>query len=151
MIDAVRRIWAGIIWIFVIMIPIQFYLAGHGAMEGAHAADNSIVPMKSGWDPHAVFGTLMLLVSLLILLAALAARPPRRLVGMSAGLLLFMIIQILLPNLNDSASTRWIAALHGVNALVVTGVAIGLAVRTMSYLPFRSGSVSSTEAPAVTT
>ena len=50
------------------MIPIQFYLAGHGAMEGADAADKGIIPMKSGWDPHVAFGTLMLLVALLILL-----------------------------------------------------------------------------------
>ena len=46
-----------------------------------------------------------------------------------------MVIQFLLPNLNDSASTRWIAALHGVNALVVTGLAIMLAMRSRPYLP----------------
>jgi hypothetical protein len=135
-----RGIWAALIWIFLLMIPIQFYLAGHGAMEGAHAADKGIAVMKTAWDPHAGFGTLMLLVSLVIVLVALAARPGSRLLGMTAGLFVFMVIQFLLPNLNDSASTRWIAALHGVNALVVTGLAIMLAMRSRPYLPFvRSG------------
>ncbi len=131
-----RTVWAALIWLFVIMIPVQFYLAGHGAMEGAHAADKAIAPMKTGWDPHMAFGTLMLLVSLLILLAALASRPPGRLLGMSIGLFGLMVIQLLLPGFNDAASTRWIAALHGVNALLLTGLAIGLLIRTRPYWPF---------------
>ena len=81
-----RGIWAVLIWIFLLMIPIQFYLAGHGAMEGAHAADKGIAVMKTAWDPHAGFGTLMLLVSLVIVLVALAARPGSWLLGMTAGL-----------------------------------------------------------------
>ena len=60
---------------FAIRLPMQFYLAGHAAMEGAHAADKRILVMKTAWDPHAGFRTLMLLASLLILLAAVAARP----------------------------------------------------------------------------
>ncbi|HZT96461.1 MAG TPA: DUF6220 domain-containing protein [Chloroflexota bacterium] len=136
MLRAFRVVWASLIWLFVIMVPIQFYLAGHGAMEGAHAADKKITPMKTGWDPHIAFGTIMVLVALLVLLAALASRPTRRLLGMSAGLFVFMIIQFVLPFFNDSAGTRWIAALHGVNALIVTGLAIGLLIRTRPYWPF---------------
>ncbi|MGI8825818.1 MAG: DUF6220 domain-containing protein [Chloroflexota bacterium] len=132
---ALRAVWASILWLFVILIPIQFYLAGHGAMEGAHAADKSIAVMKTAWDPHAAFGTLMLLISLLALLLALACRLPRRLLGLTAALFVFMIIQFFLPFLNDSASSRSIAALHGVNALIVTGLALAVAVPARSYLP----------------
>lgn len=88
------------------------------------------------WDPHAAFGTLMLLVSLLILLAAFAARPGRPLLGMTAGLFVFMVIQFFRPFLNDSASTRWVAALHGANALIVTGLAIMLVIRSRPYWLF---------------
>lgn len=131
-----RPVWAVLIALFVVMIPIQFYLAGHGAMEGAHAADKKIVVMSSAWDPHAFFGTLMLLVSLLILLASFGTGLDRRLIGMSAGLFVFMIIQFILPFFNDSAGGRAIAALHAVNALIVTGAAIGLLMRSVPYLPF---------------
>jgi hypothetical protein len=131
-----RPIWAVLIALFVVLIPIQFYLAGHGAMEGAHAADKNILPMTSAWDPHTALGTIMLLVSLLILLAALGASLERRLLGMSAGLFVFMVIQFLLPLLNDSAAGRAVAALHAVNALVVTGIAIGLLMRVRRiYMP----------------
>ncbi|HEV3311546.1 MAG TPA: DUF6220 domain-containing protein [Chloroflexota bacterium] len=143
-----RGIWTSLIWLFAIMIPIQFYLAGHGAMEGAHAADKAILPMKTAWDPHVAFGTLMLLVSLLVLLTALAARPPARLLGMSAGLFVLMIIQFVLPFFNDSASTRGIAALHAVNALLITGIIIGLIIRSRPYWPaFANGSEPGSATP----
>jgi hypothetical protein len=141
---AFRSIWSVLISLFLIMIPIQFYLAGHGAMEGAnvatHVGDKGIhitrTIMSTAWDPHSAFGTLMLLVSLLILLVALGARLPRRLLGMTAGLFVLMVIQaIVLGAFNDSSSTRWIAAIHPVNALVIIGLAIALMVRGREYLP----------------
>lgn|GEM_PF-3715602 len=151
MVRAFRVVWASLIWLFMIMIPIQFYLAGHGAMEGAHAADKGIRPMKTGWDPHASFGTIMLLVSLLVLLAALPARPTRRLLGMSVALFVFMVIQFVLPFFNDSAGTRWVAAFHGVNALIVTGLAMGLIIRTRPYWPFTKSEAAEAEAGAAMT
>ncbi len=135
MTNALRSIWATLIVLFIVAIPVQFYLAGHGAMEGAHAADKSIAVMKNAWDPHTALGTLMLLVSLLILLVALAARLPRPVLGHTAGLFVSMVVQFVLPLLNDSASTRWIAALHALNALLVTGLAFMLLVRARPYLP----------------
>lgn len=136
MTNALRSIWALLILLFVVAIPVQFYLAGHGAMEGAHAADKSITVMKTAWDPHTSLGTLMLLLSLLILLVALAARVPRPVLGITAGLFVSMVVQFVLPLLNDSASTRWIAALHGVTALIVTGLALRLLMSAWQYLPF---------------
>ncbi|HZU11605.1 MAG TPA: DUF6220 domain-containing protein [Chloroflexota bacterium] len=133
---ALRAMWALLIWLFVLAIPVQFYLAGHGAMEGAHAADKSIKVMPMAWDPHAALGTLMGLLAILIVLVALAGRVPQPLLGLSALLLVFMVIQFFLPFFNDSAATRPVAALHAVNALVVTGLAIMLAVRSRQYLPW---------------
>jgi|SRR5579875_3640679 len=136
---AIRAFWALLAWLFLLAIPVQFYLAGHGAMEGAHAADDGTRVMSTAWDPHALLGTGLALLSILIVLMALAGRVPRRLLGASALLLVFMVIQFFLPFANDSAGTRPIAALHAVNALVVTGLAVSLALRSRQYLPFARG------------
>jgi len=150
-------IWAVLIALFVVAIPIQFYLAGHGAMEGAYSAycadktNKCTTPlMITAWDPHVIVGTLMLLVSLLILLTALAARPGRRILWMSVALFVFMVIQYILPFTFDSASTRWIAALHAVNALIVTGLAGTLLYRAWTYLPGTGRSQPTTPAPVKT-
>jgi hypothetical protein len=142
MTSALRSIWAVLMLLFVILIPIQFYLAGHGAMEGAHAASKSIVGMKTAWDPHSALGDIMLLLSLLCLLAALAARLPGRLLQMAGGLFVFMIIQLVLAQLNGSASTRWLAAVHGVTALVVTGLAVSLVIRSRPYWPIAASNTT---------
>jgi hypothetical protein len=142
-----RAIWAVLNWLFLILIPVQFYLAGHGAMEGAHSADHPKSVMTTAWDPHVAVGTIMLLVSLLIMLVAFGSQLDRRLLGMSIGLFVAMIVQFLLPLLNDSASTRWLAALHAVNALVVTGLAMGLAIRSRGFLPMSGQLAESSEAP----
>jgi uncharacterized membrane protein YphA (DoxX/SURF4 family) len=142
-----RAAAAVLTWLFVLAIPIQFYLAGHGAMEGAHAADKSLPPMSTAWDPHAALGTFMGLATILILLLVLAGRFPRPFLIHAALLFVFMLIQFFLPAANDSASTRWIAALHGVNALVITGLGVRLGILLLPYLPFRVGPRGATEQP----
>jgi hypothetical protein len=136
-----RSIWASFIWLFIVLIPIQFYLAGHGAMEGAYSAGKAgdkhrvLTVMSGAWDPHRGLGDVMSLLAILILIVGLAAQLPRRLLGFTSVFFVFMLIQFILPQLLDSSSTRWIAALHGVNALIVTGMAIGLGIRARPYLP----------------
>jgi Family of unknown function (DUF6220) len=130
-----RSIWAILVWLFVALLPIQFYLAGHGAMEGAHAADKNIHVMSTAWDPHSALGTIMGLLAILILILGLASRLPRPIPGHTGGLFVAMLVQFILPFFNDSASTRWIAALHGLNALVVTGAAVTLALRARPWIP----------------
>jgi hypothetical protein len=121
-------------WLFVILIPIQFYLAGHGAFEYHNTAAKA---RTDAWGAHAGVGDLMLLISLLALLVALAGRLPRRLLIFAGALFVFMVIQLLLAvAFGDNTSTRWIAALHPVNALIVTGLGGMLAVRARQYLPF---------------
>jgi hypothetical protein len=146
-----RSIWASLIWLFVILIPIQFYLAGHGAMEGGHSTDQAsktppvLTVMPNAWDPHMAVGTIMSLIALLILIVGIAAQLPRRLLGFTAVFFVFMLIQFILPFFNDSASTRPIAALHVLNALIVTGIAIGLGIRARPYLPIARFRVESRE------
>jgi hypothetical protein len=141
-----RSVWASLIWLFVILIPIQFHGAGHGAMEGANAANNAtpgkgFVVMTDAWAWHFLVGNLLALVSILILITALVGQPPRPLLGLTTAVFVDMVIQYVLPFFNDSASGRPIAALHPVNALILTSLAIMLAIRSRPYVPiarFRS-------------
>jgi len=152
---ALRSVWVSLIWLFVILIPVQFYLAGHGAMEGGHSADKAsgkppvLTVMSNAWDPHIAVGTIMALLAILIVLVALTSRLPGDSLLLSVGLFVLMLAQYILPFFNDSASTRGIAALHAVNALLVTGLAVMLALRSRPYLPIgRSSSPAHTEASA---
>lgn len=133
MTGVLRSIWAVLIWLFLVMIPVQFYLAGHGAFEFHNASSTG---REDAWAAHAAFGSIMALVTLLALVFALAGRLPRQILIFSGLLFVFMIIQLILAGFGDSSSTRWIAALHPVNALIVTGLGIMLAMRARPFLPF---------------
>lgn len=139
MISAVRSTWVTIIYLFIILIAIQFYLAGHGAFEFHNA---TAAGRDAGWDPHRTLGDIMVLLSLLQLLLALAARLPRGLLIRAVGLFVLMVLQFVLAQLGDSVSTRFIAALHPLNALAITGLVIGLVIESRPFSPiprFRPG------------
>lgn len=127
-----RSIWASLVWLVLLMFPIQFYLAGHGAFA-FHLA--SATGREDAWGAHALFGSLIGLLILLALLCGLAANLPRRLLGLTGLFFLLMLVQTFLAGLGDDASTRWIAALHPANGLILTGVGLLLAVRARPYLP----------------
>jgi hypothetical protein len=136
--NALRITWMLVVLIFLLLIPVQFYLAGHGAFEFHNSTASG---RDASWDPHRALGNLLLLISLLQLLLALAARLPRPLLFRAVGLFVLMIVQYVLAQLGDSVSTRWLAAFHAVNALAITGAAIGMVLEGRSYLPiarFRS-------------
>src|SRR5947209_835197 len=131
-IRALQSTWVSVIWLFLILVPIQFYLAGHGAFEFHNSTDSG---RDAGWDPHRTLGDILLLISLLQLLLALAARLPRALLVRAVGLFALMILQYILASLGDSVSTRFIAALHPVNGLAITGLMIGMVIQSRPYLP----------------
>lgn len=144
-IHTVRAVWVTIIWIFLILIPIQFYLAGHGAFE---FHNTTAAGRDTAWDPHRTLGDIMVLISLLQLLLGLAARLPRGLLFRSVGLFVLMVLQYVLAGLGDTVSTRFIAALHPVNALAITGLALGLVILSRPYLPIARFRPAATEARA---
>jgi cell division protein FtsW (lipid II flippase) len=119
-------------WLVVLMIPVQFYLAGRGAFAFHEAASSS---REDAWAAHAIVGTIIGLVVLLGLIAAFAARLPRRWLGLTGLLFVLMIVQMALAGFGDDSSTRWLAAVHPVNALLLTGLAVVLAIRARVYLP----------------
>jgi Family of unknown function (DUF6220) len=132
MTGALRATWAIVAWLFLILIPIQFYLAGHGAFDFHNA---TAAGRDSGWDPHRALGDIMVLISLIQLPIALAGRLPRGLLTRAIGLPVLMILQYFLASLGDSVSTRFIAALHPVNGLAILGLTIGMVIDGRQYLP----------------
>ncbi len=109
---AAAHTWLGRIVLGVIVL--QFFLAGVGAFG---AAD---------WAPHAITGSLLIPVSLVLLLLALAGGVGRRGVVLSALLFVLFIVQLLLAGMARDVSP-WVGALHPVNALVLLYVTFKLA------------------------
>jgi Family of unknown function (DUF6220) len=139
-----RSAWAILVWLVLVMLPIQFYLAGYGAFSFRHGTAKTY---DSDWGPHMAFGSIIGLVILLTLISGLASRLPRQLTGMTVGLFVLFIVQFALGLAGDSAPV--IAALHPVNALLITGLTMSLALRARPYLPFdRFRETAAADSPA---
>ena len=93
----------------------QFALAGFGAFY-------SINGHRHGYQAHEVVGMIVEAVSLLVLIAALVARPNRRAVAMA--ILLFVLAGPIQPSLAELAKddASWIGALHGLVGLAILGL-----------------------------
>jgi hypothetical protein len=106
--------------VFVVAIVVQVFLAGT-AIANLGGSGN--------FETHIEFGyTWMGIATLVLVVTALAARRPRRDVGITLGILALYVIQTVLPN--SRTSTPALAALHPVNALLLFGVAAWYARRT---------------------
>ncbi|MGH2859408.1 MAG: DUF6220 domain-containing protein [Solirubrobacteraceae bacterium] len=111
--------------LLVAAVAAQFLLAGAGAF-GA-----------TSFKPHTGLGWAIAVVSLILLLVALAGR---RHVRASAILFATVVVQVLLGVLGENASA-WFGAVHGLNALLVMGAAVNLARRTAPDRGARSAGV----------
>lgn len=107
MINAMRRIYAGATWLFFAAVIVQFFLAGLGVFVNSN--DFAI---------HAIFGGIILLLGLLTLILAFAARLPWRRTGLTALLPLLVIVQSLLIEAGKSGA-HLVSAFHVLNALLV--------------------------------
>ena len=114
------RLHAAAAALFVAAIVTQVFLAGVALANLGGSGD---------FSAHIEFGYVWVgLASLALVLTAIAARRPRRDVGIAVGLLVLYIVQTMLPNARTSAP--WVAALHPVNALFLFGLAVWYARRT---------------------
>jgi len=115
--QAVARLHRGLAWLAMAGWLAELYLIG-AALFGVTSI-----------EMHRMLGYGLAGLVLLLLVLALAGRLGRRAVGLSALLLLFTIVQGMLPSLRMAAP--WAAALHSVNALTLMGLtaAIGRAPR----------------------
>ncbi|HMJ00590.1 MAG TPA: DUF6220 domain-containing protein [Gaiellaceae bacterium] len=108
--------------LFVVLLPVQFYLAAAGIFRSLPGKDNSVTQKKieDNFGPHAGLGTLLTLISFLLLLIVLVARPGKKFVLGALALAVLLIIQNVLAWTGEDVP--WVAALHGLNALIILGV-----------------------------
>jgi len=89
-------------------VALQFFLAGLGVFQATDYA------------AHAIVGTLLLLLGLILLVLAAVAKVKIKPTATLSGLLL---LQMLLVEIGRGLSARVISALHPVNAVLVLGAA----------------------------
>lgn len=119
---ALVRLHAAAAVVFVAAIVVQVVLAGLAIANLGGSGD---------FSTHIEFGyTWVGLAGLAVVLTALAARRPRREVGITLGLLALYIVQTALPA--AKASMPFVAALHPLNAMILFGLAAWYARRTWS-------------------
>jgi Family of unknown function (DUF6220) len=114
-----RIAFAGLAWLFVAAVVIQVFLIGLGLFGDV-----------SYRQTHIEFGYSIGILVLLLLIAALVARPGLRTVGLVLGLFVLYIVQTLLPSARQAYPA--IAALHPVNALLMFGLALYVARSAMA-------------------
>ena len=106
-----RQVHAAVAWLLVGSIVVQVFLAGLA------------IPQLGGngsFETHKNVGYAIGLLSLILLLAAIAAGAGRRRIGQAAGLLALYVVQSSLPYMDPGLPAA--AALHPVNALVMFGL-----------------------------
>jgi uncharacterized protein DUF6220 len=114
--DAARKSFVGLAWVFVLAVAIQFLLAGLGVLGG-----ESI-------EAHRQWGfTVLHLVPILMLIAAIVGRMGRTVIALTVVLFLLVFLQPLFadPELDPS----WLRSLHVLNALFIFALGYHLAQR----------------------
>jgi Family of unknown function (DUF6220) len=133
-----RQVYVGVAWLFLILLPVQFFFAAAGSFSNLTFA------------PHMWLGLIIHSLSAVLIVAALVGRLPRR--ALEWGILLFVLVglQVVLSRLGFPRSTisaepqfvrdliasimqpihdamqssaGWVASLHGVNALAIVAAA----------------------------
>jgi hypothetical protein len=135
----VRAAFKYVVGLFFVGVVAQIGLAGVGAFHTVSKnGDGPLAKDKAGdwFGAHAAVGYLLVLLSLLILIIALAARDGRLRRG--AGLLFgLMIVQVLLAWLGGGV---WaLGFLHPINALAIFGLSGMLAAAEWRPAHSRSG------------
>jgi len=111
-------------WLFGAGVLLQGYLAGQALTQLGGSGD---------FETHRSIGfSVMGILALVVLVAALVGRVPRPQVGLSVALFVLYIVQTSLPGMAGSSPA--IAALHPVNAMLLLGVAVAIGVRARRIL-----------------
>lgn len=114
-----RYAFAGVAWLFLIVFVLLVFFAGIGLFGGSMSLHIDI-----GWAIH--------LLPVPLLLLAWPARPGRTTVWLTVALLVAVAPQPFLPGLR--ADLPWVAALHPVNALLIFGLAVLVAHRSLALI-----------------
>jgi hypothetical protein len=112
-------------------IVVQVALAGWGAFNAVDKSDDdgsiSKHGVEHGFAAHAILGTLIVVVMLILLLVAVIGRLGRPWLQLSGGLFLLGLLQLVFAALGDAVAA--LGFLHAVNALAIYAVSGLLAHR----------------------
>lgn len=112
-------------------IVVQVGVAAVGAFNALDKTDNGKTithkQIENGFDPHGLFGTLVLLLILLVVIFAFVAKVDPMMKRISSLLVGLGILQVLFAWLGTKAAAA--GFLHGMNALAIYGAAAVLAHR----------------------
>jgi hypothetical protein len=117
-----RPAYQWLVWLFLLGLAVQFFLAGMGVLGG-----ESI-------DPHAGLGSLLQLVSLIMLILAFVGKVERRLLIMTLVLFVLMVLQSVFaqPDLDPV----FLRTFHVFDAFLIVGIVFHLA--TSVEMPFKT-------------
>jgi uncharacterized protein DUF6220 len=119
----VRRVFAGLAFLLMLSIVLQFYFAASGAFSSA--------PNDESFRPHLALGWVIFGLSVLLTVAAAVARAPGRLIGMSGVVVGLVVLQVLIALLADAfnqaddvttTASQLVFGLHAVNGLAIAGL-----------------------------
>jgi amino acid transporter len=120
---AVYRWWTAIV---IVAVLVQIGFSGYGAFYVVNKADKagetiSHHGIDHGWAPHSIFGSLVVLLGILLLPIAFAAKVDRERKRSSVLIAVLMILQFVLAILGG----QWapIGFLHPINAIAIAAVA----------------------------
>ncbi len=120
--------WRYLIVLFVVVVVVQFFLAGVGVFNPSESSEP--------YDPHSAVGFLGAMVgSLLLMLLALIAWRDRMITGGSVAL--FILSAIIQPALAEFNS--WAGPFHAVNGLIILGLSATLMRRAWGWGTGRPG------------
>ena len=123
-----RKAFAGLAILLMLVVVAQFFLAASGAFSTA--------PNDESFRPHRALGYVIFLLPVVMTIVAALARMPGRLIGMTALVAGLTVVQVVIAVLarafgdtGDSATVgQLIFGLHAVNGLVILAV-VGMIVR----------------------
>ena len=107
---------------FVLCVIVQFFLAGAGAFGQKLGANAPHLEDQKSWDPHRIFGLVVLIIAVLALLACLAWWSER--IWLMATFLLALLTFVQIPLASAGEHHRWVGALHPANGgliLLISG------------------------------
>jgi len=123
---AVYKVWA---WIVFVAALLQVAFAGYGAFFVANAVDDNPVDQDKfddGFGLHAGFGYLVILLGLIFLVIAFAARVGKPRIWRNLILAGLLILQLILAWVGFAVPA--VGALHPVNAFLIVGLSGYLAI-----------------------
>lgn len=151
-----RRVFAGLAILLVLVIVVQFYLAASAAFSTA--------PNDESFQPHIMLGRGIIVFVVLLTIVAALARVPGRLIGMMgliAGLgVLQAVIAVIAKAFDDTGDTSTTAGqlvfgLHAINGLIMLALAGNVARQAraprsaVADRPAGAGNAAGMSGPAV--